>query len=167
MDWTSQEGRALLWAAYPEGYVALRGVLTVGGWQCVDVDTPSDGDRTSGWRRIQPDAEGLMDLGLLEGLPDARVNAGECLPLPCLEDTATWVCLLREFAEAHQGQMARRAQGSCGFSWVQEWDQNDRAPYWILRVYSRLLAWHSPPYAIDCEDPAEALVRARAALRGP
>jgi hypothetical protein len=74
MDWNSEEGRALLWKAYPDGYLAKRGVLTVGGWQCVEGEEGEDAG-TSGWWRPIPDNDGLTELGLLRDLPDAHVNA--------------------------------------------------------------------------------------------
>lgn len=173
MDWMSQEGRKLLWSAYPDGYVAMRGVYTLGNWQCEYMDDPEpDGTRTSGWLRppsgipLPDDGSGeppLEELGILDGLPDVRVDAGELLPWPDPGDVASWVCLLAEFQQALPiGPPDREITG---YVWKQEWDKDQGEPYWILYWHTKLFRWSSPPYYIDCEDSAEALVRARALAR--
>lgn len=166
MDWTTNKGLTLLQEAYPDGYVPLRGVLTVGGWYCVETQ---DQDGVSGWNRADPDRDGLTDLGLLKDLPDARVNSGALLPLPDPADTATWACLLQEFVQAEDVRFPRTPLASpvTGHAWVQRWDPDARDNYWQAIAYSRLFRREGKPHYIDCDDPAEALIRARASLNQP
>jgi len=171
MDWNSEEGRALLWKAYPDGYLARRGVLTVGGWQCVEGEEgedEEDGDTSSWWRPI-PDNDGLTELGLLRDLPDARVNAGDLLPLPDPTDTATWACLLQDLAEASNRFEHRKPW--VGFAFDIWPDTPAPAGYrcWIFSVHDtggRSFASFTLPESITDEDGgAEALIRARASLQ--
>lgn len=37
MDWNTEEGRALLLQAYPDGFLLAPGLATVGGWRCLHV----------------------------------------------------------------------------------------------------------------------------------
>ncbi len=98
-----------LWKAWPLGYLPKRGVLTVGGWTCLEAPVDSQ-EGTSGWVRAAPDPDGLTELGLLDGMPDARVNRGALLPCVDPLDTATWACLLQDLAEALNTRLAREAK---------------------------------------------------------
>lgn len=89
--------REKLWLAFPDGYLPVRGVFTVGGWLC-------GGGATRRWW-LMPD----FDIFVRE-VHDIREdrdaynefrrlrNVGDLLPAvdPC--DAATWGCLLRELA---------------------------------------------------------------------
>lgn len=170
MNWNSKEGRALLRKAYPDGYLAKRGVLTVGGWQCVEaIGETYEWGVTSRWKRNEPASDGLVELGLLQELPDARVNAGDLLPLPDPTDTATWACLLQDLAEASNRFEHRKPW--VGFAFDIWPDTPAPAGYrcWIFSVHDtggRSFASFTLPESITDEDGgAEALIQARASLR--
>jgi hypothetical protein len=145
MDWKSEKGKALLWMAYPKRFVGTRGVLTIGGWVCVD------GGYAPSWDRPEP----------VGSVTDAY-HRGDLLPDP--SDFLTYTALLAEFAQAERGD--RHLKAPTGYAWTTEVDPQDKSVYWILYVYSQKLKQHGHPYDVDCDDPVEALVRARIILRG-
>lgn len=137
--------RELLWAAYPDGYLAMRGVDTVGGWQCVQDNRVVP----SRWVR----APGIAYHVQHESDPEVRCarDAGDLLPnLDPIGDPATWACALRDLAEAmwpgenHVNASLRRYKGQWLFGIV------GTSRNVIIRV--------------DTDDPAEALALARASL---
>lgn len=94
--------RELLWKAWPRGFVPMKGISTIGGFICTDVD--ADGfsswvstlDHTGvGWRA---DAN-LQEWSLRQDdgtyVPDWRF-----LPVVDPMETSTWACLLHELAAA-------------------------------------------------------------------
>lgn len=112
----------LLWQAYPTGFLARRGVCTVGGWQCVETEVITvqqpDGSKprlTSRW--LHPEL-GLVYSGDLPdefGNGDASdefirwVNDGDLLPNVDPTDEATWAALKRDLAIA---TLAARNRGA-------------------------------------------------------
>jgi len=100
MDWTSVEGDKLLWEAWPAGYLATRGVLTVGGWTCLDDDSTStwaDPGKTFAMR----EGCGVLGLGMISRVEVPRLlEAGDLLPLPDPEDVCTWAALIHDLAAA-------------------------------------------------------------------
>ena len=169
----------LLWRAWPDGYLAVRGVQTVGDWHCVDVGAGGEG--TSLWSRSTPDSGGLTELGLLEGMPDARVNAGLLLPCADPGDAATWACLLRDLAEAVNVRVAHEKGkpdyaffGPGGFAFWRSFGPDD---YWHLaqnnnfwtfqlqRENPQVVHNYGQSWTPRSEDPAEVLVWLRIAER--
>ena len=163
MNWNSKEGRALLWRAYPEGYLAMRGVLTVGGWTYAgETAHPNPHYNSTIWARPgRFAADGtLLDrcVPMSRSVPRQNMGppcnvaaGGDFLPLPDPADHATWACLLADLAEASEACSA----GEMGLALVQ-----DIAGWDLRSQWSKcLVGW-----SIDTDDPAEALVLARARL---
>ncbi len=133
----------LLRKAWPEGFLAMQGVSTVGGWIFVNICWANLGDGQSFTSRHD----------------QAAVSAGDLLPNVDPADTATWACLLRDLADA---------AGSSSLNLV--WMRKDRAHYpeghrvmWILKNEREDGCIRC--FYIDTDDPAEALVLARIQLR--
>ena len=157
--------RELLWRAFPDGYLAMRGVATVGGWQCIVAFR--DGNPNSGSGIFYSSAghfytmcwpEGVKDaMRVPEVLASAALNRGDLLPNVDPADTATWACLLAELG---------RTAG------LQEWRTLDfyrdgTKHRWMLWAFrpgsSETRAFRGPLF--DTDDPALALVRALIHLR--
>ena len=163
----------LLWRAFPDGYLAMRGVATVGGWQCIVAFR--DGNPNSGSGIFYSSAghfytmcwpEGVKDaMRVPEVLASAALNRGDLLPNVDPSDTATWACLLAELG---------RVAG------LQEWRTLDfyrdgtkhRWMLWAFRPGSSetragaaiaASVFRGPLF--DTDDPALALVRALIHLR--
>lgn len=170
------ERLALLRAAYPAGYLAKRGVLTVGGWNClrarVDANVavmtfsrPPVCDVTGG---LSYCAAGVpltllhTPAGDLGGAPvtewqiicDAHAR-GDLLP--DLTDPATWTLALIDLAEA---------SGLPTFTeflvWKRESLRGSGAVWRLGTVFGSL----GTVFDIATKDPIEALLLARASLRG-
>jgi len=150
VNWNSKEGRALLLRAYPAGYLAVRGVLTLGGW------TPgSQGfiGSLGGWRWHNPNNAWSSVV--------VACAHGDLLPLPDPADHATWACLLADLAAAGppvEDPEGRYTMTPGGLTW-----RADGHRRWNLAD-----AWRTVySYVIDSDtdDPAEALVHARTQLR--
>jgi hypothetical protein len=145
--------RELLRRAWPDGYLAMRGVLTVGGWTCCGVAPPDDGDgeeRVAWWH-----AHGGKR-------PALRMAEGDLLPAVDPADTATWACLLRDLADAvWPGEAApvdRIALRGSGSIW--------RVVASFAGARPGVLHGAEAHFGIEpTDDPALALVRIRAALR--
>ena len=163
MDWNSKEGRTLLWAAYPAGFLEVRGVFTVGGWLYTGVDQ----------RWLYPDAGGA---------PSGRKHApshaifeqyrlhGDLLPLPDPNDPATWAALLNDvWAAVTQAQPKDKvAFAPHNLVWWSE--PSEGGPEWHLGT----VTFADDPYPIALSicafgpfacAGAEALIRARIQLR--
>ena len=102
--------KELLWEAWPEGYLAIQGVSTVGGWQYLG-ESPG-GQR---WFRNKPGLH-LLRAHKENGeypahwpggwfatdlrVPEKPHKSGDLLPNVDPTDVATWACLLQDLAEA-------------------------------------------------------------------
>lgn len=150
MDWNSDEGRALLWKAYPAGFLDVRGVFTLGGFLCTGINQrwlyPDAGGAPSG-RKHDP-SHAIFEQYRLHG---------DLLPLPDPNDPATWACLLVDLWEACPAYV--KGPAPTGHTW----HRFGRA--WILSVVLCDGRSLGGSFNIDTDDPAEALVRARIALR--
>ena len=103
--------RELLWKAWPDGYLAMRGMLTVGGWHCV-----ARREHESLWTLLRSEGGMTTVYGLPCGGPpyerrscwrpemdDFRLCAelGDLLPqVDPQVDPATWACCKLDLARA-------------------------------------------------------------------
>lgn len=166
MDWNSKEGRDLLWKAYPDGYLAKRGVMTVGGWTYIGFDGRHSWVREPSEQYINSECD----------LTKIYEGRGDLLPLPDPSDTATWACLLEDLAEAVNARCVIEKRnfalhykyGGLSFSTMTK-------PYWALRdVYSGAWQWACQTASVETvtsaygsypawrSDHAEALITLRA-----
>ena len=151
MTWDSEEGRALLWRAFPDGILEVRGVRTITGWQVVF----SDDVRA----RIIPPAIPILDptaTGDHPGRVSAEtvlrhLRAGDLLPDPDPTDVATWACLKAELA---QWLGWPRDDDGCGLIF----SGDEGTGHWALRGEKHTRREHAFP-EIDTGEPAEALIR--------
>jgi len=127
--------RERLWRAFPEGYLSVRGVYTVGGWVCGGGATRKWWQKCDAdiWVREEPDRS--QDVDAYEEF--ARLcGAGDLLPAvdPC--DAATWGCVLQELAR-RMTEFPEDMQGTYNFH-VQRWatDFSGNGPW--------RLCWRSP-----------------------
>lgn len=121
--------RELLWKAYPDGYLAMRGVETVGGWQCVGC-----GEWGSNWLHVGT-GTGMFPLHA-PGFPDFEQAkaAGRLLPsLDPTSDPATWACVKRDLAiavgappDVIRVSWRRQMNLSAGpiYTWALTWSQD-------------------------------------------
>lgn len=162
----------LLLRAWPDGYLAMRGVQTAGGrWQCTKVQDSfvlfSDPDEYDG------DVVIRQDQAQFRGIAVFPSQDGSLLPNVDPADVATWACLLADLWFAKWGEPA----GTNLF-----WRHEGPEDYWILgqleaaQPKERRLAPSSfrgtVSFNVDPEeartftqDPARALVLARIQLR--
>ena len=158
MNWNSDRGKALLWAAWPAGYLARRGVLTLGGFTCLFTHDPVYPDRGGGW---------LSETGpcwtWLTDLPAEVLRRGALLPRPDTDDAATKACLLRDLWEA-AGKPASGGEPAFGLTLERStrYAACARDKFTVWRLCNARPLWEA---RIDTDDPAVALVRARALLR--
>lgn len=147
MDWNSDEGKRLLWAAYPNGVLPTRGVLTIGGWSCIATRPDA-----AVFRQLHDPFEVWAGVVVTDSASAALIRNGDLLPLPGPNDHATWACLLADMAEA-----CGVSAGEAGLYFLQvapgEWVLGSRWSYQLCG------------FDIPTNDPAEALVIARASLR--
>jgi hypothetical protein len=165
--------KALLRLAWPDGYLAMRGVLTVGGWTCLGPSLNPAHRGESVW--LDP-----AQLGLWVRDPEGQIWAygsaspfdytpflkaleeGDLLPNVDPEDTATWAACLADLATV-AGWTGKDATGEraivTGYTWGDWLDQG--VTHWTLTV-----AWNngrlksSYTFDLDTDDPALALVLA-------
>lgn len=124
MDWKSEEGRALLRRAYPNGHLPRSGINTLGEWTCLrgrgengravgsfvrmDVAYSLAGadleviDRRRCVAEIDVGGSRIVNHAAIS-LDDARyvLSSGDLLPFPGPADTASWACLCDELARAY------------------------------------------------------------------
>jgi len=172
MDWKSEEGRALLWRAWPEGYLAGNNrVLTVGGWvkvpggfgkPCWVAPSPLERNEWRGWPELVKGEDWP--------LWNAARQRGDLLPLPDERDPANWATLLGDLAKAinAKGEKWKVAYAPTNLVWYDQpgWGGAE----WILAT----VMFHDDPDPVlttiatfgpfDCSAD-EALVRARIQLR--
>jgi hypothetical protein len=141
---TGVENRVLLRRAYPEGYLAMRGVRTVGGWTLIEI--MDDGHPV--FTHPQKNSAGQW----------TAMEAGDLLPLVHPDETATWACLLRDLADE-------------AFPLQRGWPIVTLIPGQPVLIglasANGTPLKHSRTFALDLptKDPALALVRVRAMLR--
>ncbi len=164
----SVDDRELLWAAWPDGYLAMRGVMTVAGWQCIGVATDK-----SLWFPLRREGTAPI-LGLPSGGPPYEqrsswradmdpfrlaADMGDLLPDIDPTDTATWACLKADLA---------RAAGAPDLATEISWTSMHMAGAWHWTV-----SWHEdnrrsqaqPFDSIETKNPGLALLMARIQLR--
>lgn len=156
----SDISRELLWLAWPKGYVALRGVSTVGGWQTYRVwDKTSPEEINCGWMR----PFGILDLCECkrQGFITRALASGNLLPNVDPADTATWACLKKDLALA-----AGAPDGATEIGW--RWTNMGLEGAWVW-----CLSWQESGSArasqmvqfdINTTNSADALVLARIKL---
>jgi hypothetical protein len=170
-------------AAYPEGFLAKRGVATIGLWACVYAEKDENGEdkriwRFStdnelahwpgsgvwGWLGTSPAFRDILD-------PESVVEQDDLLP--DLTDQATMFLALRELAEA-DGVPERPYSPNLGYGW-QQGSSEEREnlsneggtcpAFWMMTIMDPG-GWGTRYYFhIDTDDPIEALLLARAGLR--
>lgn len=151
----------LLREAYPDGYLAMRGVLTVGEWQCVGdhAETPTwlaSGGPRSALDMDWPTGEHTLfpDVGRRSPALQRALVAGDLLPnLDPENDPATWACVKRDLADA----AGLDGQGEVTFS--------GRDGRWALSVINRYNGGQTLNFEVDTDDAATALVVIRTRLR--
>jgi hypothetical protein len=161
MTMPSAERLVQLRAAYPEGFLARRGVFTVGGWTCLGLDPWRGRDgkyvKTPGSRWLHPDESEVYD-GEEEWRSDEfnRWIAGGDL-LPDLTDPLTFQAALIDLAEAI----------GWGVTGNLAWFKNSLG-FWDLQADGFTFATADPKKrtfcSFDTHDPIEALLLARAGL---
>ncbi len=163
-------GKELLWKAWPKGYLAARGVRTVGGWTCMGLvenehkfwmraDFWMAPDMISLYGRCRDDGEilGYGNASPLNVSPWTTARkAGDLLPNVDPADRATWACLLQDLAEAAFVRSSEKLNPKRALDF-HHWDG-----CWV--VSNGVLVVQKFPN-IDTDNPAEALVLARIQLR--
>lgn len=150
--WKSEESRALLRQAWPDGYLAVRGVQTVGGLLVLD---SSHYKCASFW---EPSDRGLVLVGDLAD----DLAAGRLLPLPDPTDTATWACLLADLDDATGAPPLAANETVTGRCWVARDADNGGYLFWYLITMTDFENRYLKRFDPACEsDTARALIRAR------
>jgi hypothetical protein len=180
--------RELLRKAYPNGFLAMRGVQTVCGWTCLFADTnPYGGDHVAvGFHHTGeecrltcwPDGRVLPCSSERHGHPlplsnlERRLCEGDLLPDVDPEDVATWACCLADLAEALDlvNPSLPKYDFVTGHAWRSNaWEHDfhgDKFRWWIDVHTSAGHAWsHRFDELETTRDPALALVLARIQLR--
>lgn len=186
--------RELLWKAWPDGYLAMRGVKTVGGWQCIDGPPGPESLRFHNGRGVELDdrlrmgCRGIL-IPPLTNYAHHICDEGGLLPDVDPSDAATWACVLLDLANAIPAQRWLHSKGPEKPEWLNphqmhhfnlSWHQTKRGtsdPHeWAIRaVHSKINTqpyeyaesttyWHRFSIGQDT-DPATALVMARIQLR--
>lgn len=156
MDWHSEEGKALLRQAYPDGWLPVRGVFTLGNYLCLEPPDEQGGPLffSLGTR-----------MGEIEVVEELHLTETRFLPMPNLSDGATWVALLSDLAAALYIPN-RPDEPNSGYCWQQVGDLLEgEPPCWRLTVASTFGWTNRQLYGIPTGDSAEALIRARARMR--
>jgi len=93
----------LLWRAWPDGYLPMRGVSTVGGWVCMGAK-PAHALATFRTRNGPLEVLAPSTRTALSGDTDSVslgiIRAGALLPLVDPADIATWACLVHDLGVA-------------------------------------------------------------------
>ena len=166
MDWHSEEGRSRLRKAFDEGYLAARGVFTLGRYQCElqGEQALAFGTSASVKARVDFGSQGIPVRNMLAPMFADVLSSGDLLPLPDPEDIATWSALLREL-ERRSGIVANPGKPSTGWLWTSgprdpAYRRPDEQPFWLLVVTSGPDYTSRHFHGLDQVDPAEALVEA-------
>ena len=185
MDWNSEEGKALLWKAWPDGYLAMRGVTALNGAVCVRVfkcrmsrgvelhpcfylpgpDAIPGKGRPSRSAVLTPD--GAQGYGASAVWWDEQWDDNWLLPHPDPADHATWACLLADLAKAdglHALDVIGDGSVVVGHFLTINVDLDNVATCTLTAVTQDGIR-HSSFWRVATEDPAEALVRVRIRVR--
>jgi hypothetical protein len=152
----------LLWKAWPEGRLDMRGVATINYGTCfgnglwVETDSMASGPTLAvlpfEWRFSENSQAGPDDT-------QACLEAGYFLPLVDPADHATWACLLADLAEA----VGRDLDPQGGLVFTRQGVLGRKKGDWLL------LDWNGTEVAVleatTITDPATALATARAKQR--
>jgi len=170
-------------AAWPEGFLAKRGVATIGLWACVYAEKDENGEDKRIWRfSTDNELSHWPGSGVWEWLgaapafrdivdPESVVTRDDLLP--DLTDPATMFLALRELAEA-DSVPERPYSPNLGYGWQQgsEEEREDLSnekgtcpPFWMLTILDPGGWGARYHFRIDTDDPIEALLLARAGLR--
>ena len=160
--------RKLLWKAWPEGFLPMRGASTVGGWVCIRTPADCRYANPREWHFFAPFP--VFRAGQHEASSTRRLEGDEAMegvrqqgdPLPNVDptDVATWACLLQDLEQALLAQSAGVPSDHIpgGLLW-----RPHRGERWILEdVNGNIGHVNLDERAVD---PAMALVRARIQLR--
>lgn len=101
--------RELLWKAWPDGYVGMRGVSTVDGWTCIEVQNGHSIFRQHN-DPLTVCVRGSSDD--VDSVSNAHRRRGDLLPNVDPTDHATWGCLLYDLARASIVRVAGPNKGS-------------------------------------------------------
>jgi hypothetical protein len=172
--------RELLWKAWPNGFVAMRGVQTVGDWLCW-----SGGDDDPSW--VDVTNRHGFNSPFTYTFDQKTLKIGDLLPKVDPSDAATWACLLRDLAEAVPVDSWFHAEGPHEPTWLGpsqmhhfnlSWAQSSRGEEFNYGLTATCRRINSDPndcaesttyyrrFVFDHDvDPAMALVLARIQLR--
>ena len=149
--WDTKEGRDLLWQAYPMGYLAKPGVVTVRGWWMLGAVSQMKGPQVQ--RVLHPDFGGAPELDSKH--VDPHIRAGDLLPDP--RNSNTWQAMLADLygapVEPGYGLGFRRQVCKESHGKVLGWQ--------LIYVDAYATNWinYAEHLVQDVEDPYEALVR--------
>jgi len=151
--------RRQLRKAWPDGYLDVRGVRTVGGWERNAVEWIAPGEQAHEHVARTYSTEELTEV----------IRKGELLPDVDPADTATWACCLEDLARAaHFVPSVLTSKGIVtGILWgLGSKERSPQEDGWKLAVLADggELFDHTF-YGIDTTDPARALVLARIQIR--
>lgn len=150
--------RELLWKAWPDGYLAMRGVQTIGHWQCrwsamagrFGEFTRAEGNLVQGDTGLGP----IRRIIVNGAEPATRDDEGEhtrgdLLPNIDPTDRATWACLLHDLGTS--------------IGWTETWalEHWPADGAWVLCGPNEIR--HA--FEFETNDPALALVLARIQTR--
>lgn len=183
----------LLWKAYPDGYLAIRGVSTVRKWTCLGSspvaaiefvsDRREDGTDQGPVHKFIGFDEAGQPLGDSTAAAEELHRRGVFLPNVDPTDAATWACLLKDLAEAAEiTERTNLTWRRFGGKWVlggDPWNLENA----ILTAMTGLASGATTReqaatqvladqvkttlrgFDINTDEPAEALVQARIHLR--
>jgi len=156
----------LLWKAWPGGYLAVRGVSTVGGWLCLGETEAAAvefiSNRHNGAHKIVGFCAQGNPLGHDELTPmlvgELRIR-GVLLPSVDPTDTVTWAAIKRDLATA-----CGAPSDASEITWRRMNMGTDGAMVWMLSWEDKGSVRASVAYqfGIDTDDPALAIVIVRA-----
>ncbi len=146
--------RELLWLAYPEGFLPVRGVASIDGWL-----VRKGANERGGLEWCPPQSLGVE--GRYEVVQDAR-ERGDLLPAVDPRDRATWACCLADLAEGLDILGPPYRTSLLGLRWSRNEDGVWRLSDGADGAGGGCLF---DGIGADIDDPALALVAARASLR--